>query len=223
MEFTDEMRLSDTNADLVLDWRATYNGDVLEDTDFETPGGTAPGPVFRLSNLLPGDEGSLTVRLTVAPRNDDGSASPVEVYAWLDLFETAENGRNEPERKSGDATETVGELQDALDVSAWYDTGVGDVDLVGACNGRREPGEEVIVDGTLASAAAALDEPVRLDPHDGSSDGCFEPTTSVCVSYSWSLDSDVGNRIQSDSVGFAVGFEARSCDRAYRGGDDGDV
>lgn len=195
--------------DLVLDWRVTYNGAVLSETDFADVGGEQPGPVVQLGDLSPGDEGSLTVRASVTGPEDGQSNAPVAVSVRLALTETAENGVNEPEAQAGDTTDEVGELQEAIEATAWYDVGAAEVAAAGACNGRREPGEPVLAEGTLAAVADELATPVDLDP--GPSRSCFAPGDSVCLTLSWTLPPSTSNVVQTDSLAFDFAFDAEPC------------
>jgi hypothetical protein len=195
--------------DLVLDWRVTYNGAVLSETGFADVGGERPAPVVQLAGLKPGDEGSLTVRASVTAPEDGQSREPVAVSVRLALTETAENGVNEPEAEAGDTTDTVGELQDAIEARVWHDVGAADVAAAGACNGRREPDEPVLAEGTLAAVADELATPVDLDPDPARS--CFAPGDSVCLSLSWSLPPSTSNVVQTDSLAFDLAFDAEPC------------
>lgn len=205
-------RVSEAEVNLVVDWRATHNGDVVSSTGFETTEDRPDAPAIDISSVLPGDEGSLTIRVSVPSADEVEEPRPLDVGFRIDSFEAAENGLNEPEADSGDDSPSRGELQDAIDATVWYDVGSAGVDYVGACNGTREPGEPVVADGSLADVARSLSEPRRLDPHDGTGRECLTPGSSVCLSLSWRLDETVTNVVQSDSVSFAVDFRATPCD-----------
>lgn len=209
------------NGDIVLDWRVTYNGDVLSDTDFETVGGTTPGPVIQLGNVTPGDDGALTVRISV-PEGEE-SDTPLELFVGSEILETAENNVTEPEEAAGDTTHATGELQDAVEAVAWYDVGAGGVDAVGACNGGREPGEPLLAEGSLAEVLTELAGPTPINPDSDPEPPCFDPGDSICLSIAWWLPDDVGNVVQTDSVVFDLRFLAEQCgmsaaDAALAGG-----
>ena len=202
--------------DLALDWRATYNGAVLSETDFADVGGEQPGPVVQLGDLTPGDEGTLTVRVSVTGPEDEQPKEPVAASVRLGLTETAENGVNEPEAAAGDTTDAVGELQDVIEATAWYDVGPANVGTAGACNGRREPGEPILAEGTLAAVADELATPVDLDPASDAARPCLAPGDSVCLSLSWSLPPSSSNVVQTDSLSFVLEFGTEPCSEGER-------
>ncbi|WP_435117896.1 hypothetical protein [Halolamina sp. C58] len=177
-----------------VNWRETYNGTVVD------RGGDSDGPVLDVETAQPGDSGTVAFRVT--PATDQS------VRVWFSLVLTAnnENGWNEPERIAGDATADRGELADALEVSAWYDTGSFGVSELGGCDGDLDASETTLVDGSLVDADAALAEGVSLGGD------CLGPTSGVCVGISWSLPGSVGNRIQGDSVETSLSFTVEPCD-----------
>ena len=178
-----------------VNWRETHNGSVLESGDE-----TAEGPVLNIGNAQPGDSGSLAFQVT--PETSDGGAN---VWFSLSLDANDENGRNEPERAAGDTTADRGELADALEVAAWYDTGSFGVSGLGGCDGNLDAAETVLVDGSLVDADAALAEGVSLGGD------CLEADSGACVGISWSLPASVGNQIQGDSVDVSLSFTVESC------------
>lgn len=185
----------DDDPALRVDWRETYNGSVVDAGDESTE-----GPALSIGNATPGDSGTLAFRVT--PEN--GSEGVNASFA-LSLTANDENGRNEPERAAGDTTADRGELGDALEVAAWYDTGAFGVSGLGGCDGDRDTAETLLVDGSLVDADAALSEGVPLG------DDCLAPDSSVCVGISWSLPRSVGNRIQGDSIETSLSFTVESC------------
>lgn len=209
--------------DLRIDWRETYNGSVLEGEDFpDTPVDAPGGPAVSIENVVPGDSGTLTLRVQLdEPAGGNGSgASTARVSFGLDVTATDENGLTEPELKAGDTAE--GDLQHYTDVAVWYDVGAGGSG-VGGCNGRREPAEPLLdpaAEGPLTSVAAALSDGVVVDPRPyarGRDPSCFSPGTAVCVTLAWSVDPDVGNVVQGDSVAFELRFHAEPCVDEQRG------
>lgn len=177
-----------------VEWRETYNGDVLE-----TGSETADGPVLHVDGAQPGDYGTLAFR--VSPKSDQESARAV--FA-LSLDANRENGLTEPERKAGDSAKSA-ELADAVQLTAWFDTGTFDVSQLGGCNANRDGGETVLVDGSLVDADAELADGVVLGGD------CLSAGESACVGISWALPSETGNPAQSDSVETSLSFTVESC------------
>jgi len=187
---------------LDAEWRETYtrNGDttLLENTT--SSDGTAPGgsSIIQLSNVLPGDRGSVSFTLTAEA--DDGASETVNPTLGFDLLGTAENGLNDPERKAGDTTEGTGELQDYLSVTIWKNTGILGVDALGADDLTQQITEPTIAEGTFAEVASDLNgaELGNIDTSAGSDE-------SVSVTLRWEfVDSASINVIQTDSVTFAL-------------------
>jgi len=203
--------------DLRLDWRETYNEAVLEGSTDSTPD---PGPdraVISLGDVVPGDRGSLSVRIQLASEEDGGAVAP---ELALELLETAENGRNDPEASAGDDTPDEGELQQFLRTAVWYDEGALDIDAFGGENADREFGEALVADGaegTLEEVAAALADGVVLDatPNTGGSRDCLGTGESVTVTLGWRFDPDVAdapaNVAQGDAVTLDLRVSATSC------------
>lgn len=70
-------------------------------------------------------------------------------------------------------------------------------------------GEEVITSGTLAEVMADLEDGVALDGDRSSEDrDPFMPSMTHCLGFEWEVPADVGNKIQTDSVGFDLAFGA---------------
>jgi len=190
--------------DLEVDWRETYNGEVLEDTRSESTY-TEDGAVVSLGNVLPGDVGTVSFRL----RNpdDDDTSTTVTPELSLDLLGTAENGVVDPEREAGDTTDGAdeGELQDYLETKIWYDEGLATFDVLGGDNATQDAGESLVTsdaEGTLAEVAGAVDA-VSL--------GELSPGDEVTVAFRWEFDSDADSQdvdvTQTDSVSFAFGLD----------------
>ncbi|GAB3411905.1 hypothetical protein GCM10027435_04110 [Haloparvum alkalitolerans] len=76
-------------------------------------------------------------------------------------------------------------------------------------------GEQVIFEGSLAEAMAALSKDeggIALDGNRSTEDReCFAGGLTQCIGFEWELPPDVGNEVQSDSVTFDVGFHAEQC------------
>ncbi len=76
-------------------------------------------------------------------------------------------------------------------------------------------GEAVLFEGTLREFGNAFADGTALDPApllgEATTDEiCFHPGTH-CVAFEWSIDTEVGNEIQSDSVAFDFDFAAVQC------------
>jgi len=198
---------------LLVYWRETVNGGVTESSLPSTGDGSQPtGPVVDLTNAQPGDRGALAVGLALG--EDVESSARV----WMALVPRgptpyAENGINEPERKAGDVTPDVGELQEYVHVDVWYDDGFFGL---GGCDGEYNSlAETAVASGTFAEVADALADGVPVEPS-GSQVACFTPNDRRCLGFRWSLDESVGNVVQGDSVAFDLAFYAEDCavDRA---------
>ncbi|MFQ3476974.1 VWA domain-containing protein [Halonotius sp. F2-221B] len=69
-------------------------------------------------------------------------------------------------------------------------------------------GEQKIAEGTMAEVFAQLSEGVLLDGNrqeEGTQP--YPGATTQCIGFEWTLPFDVGNEVQTDSVGFDFGFE----------------
>ncbi|QAU13657.1 hypothetical protein EKH57_13540 [Halorubrum sp. BOL3-1] len=188
---------------LDAEWRETYTRDgettLLEDT---TPDGSGSEPddpgLIQLSNVLPSDRGTVSFSVTADRTNADASDT-VSPTLGLDLTDRAENGLTDPEETAGDTTETVGELQEYLQITVWENTGILGIDALGADDLTQQIGEPTIAEGTLADVAADLD---------GESLGTIDATAnddSVSVTLRWKFigGADI-NETQTDSVTFAL-------------------
>lgn len=225
--------------DLRIAWYETYNGEYQEDSNRFTAGpaldnssaafndsaqagrfvntvnatnpseAVEPGAVIGLDNVMPGDEGVVVIGLL----SEDADA---RVWFTLDLLETPENGHYEPEISAGDSSDgaTDGELQDAIDVELWYDTGVG-----GGCDGVKGTTEDFVsglstlgtLDGTLAQVAADTDQGIELD-FDLLGSGCLPAGVERCVAFQWSFpDAPDNNQSQTDGVSFSLRFATVAC------------
>jgi hypothetical protein len=193
-------------------WYERVNGTVVRgsDPDGEFDPGTATyvddvdGPGVAVAGAVPGDRGALVVGLLA--ENAD-----LNVWVRLDAVDSAENGQNEPERDAeGEDVDGVGELPDAIDAAVWRDAGLAGL---GRCDGRLGPGESPLATGRFADAADVLSAGVRLRFANAGADcpDALPAETPRCVAFRWALDADVDNRVQSDSLGFALRFAATEC------------
>lgn len=201
---------------LQYDWRETYNGRIVDGGT--TVSGTESGPRISVSNVLPGDRGTLSVRLGLG--DDAPAETALQPFLSLELTSTAENGINDAEADF-DQSQERGELQEFLSVSLWYDTGAGGVDAFGAENGHRDMREELVhpeANGSLTSVAEALSTPTLLDPGEADlmGDSCLSDEDSLGFVLAWSFDDDTGpgnvNVTQSDAVRFDMDLTVEQCD-----------
>ncbi|MFD1644433.1 hypothetical protein [Haloarchaeobius litoreus] len=201
---------------LRYDWRETYNGTVVDGGTTVT--GTDAGPRIAITDTVPGDWGTLSIRLQLA--DDAPSGDGVRPFVTLDLTATPENGINDAESHLDDSP-NQGELQEFLTVSLWYDTGTMGIDAFGAENGIKDVGERLVhpdASGTLPSVAAVLSTPTLLDPGeaDPGGDSCLSGDDSLGFVLGWKFDADAGpndvNVTQSDGVAFDLGLTIEDCD-----------
>ena len=207
-------------------WYETYNGHFLENqggTDDSINESLDPtqqpepvaeastvitqsGPVLGLSNVLPGDAGTLVVGLEVA-QSEIGE--PVDVWFQGTITADAENGRNEAEAAAGDATTAVGELDDEATVELWMDESP-----LGSCDGLRNF-DETLRRPLIARApfATAFGPNSTAGSETGMKlyDSCLDPGTLRCVALSWELPADASNQVQGDSFVFDFAFAAGPC------------
>ncbi|MFD1644272.1 SipW-dependent-type signal peptide-containing protein [Haloarchaeobius litoreus] len=144
-----------------------------------------------LDDVKPGDGGQITFNLCLC--DNPG-------YIWLTLanFVEGENGITEPEGEV-DSTPDDGELAEHVNVYVALDEN---------CNSRFNDADTTVWSGTLAEA--------REEVETGSnglllSEDCFEGGECHCVNVGWEVPEDVGNVIQTDSVGFDIGFYTEQC------------
>ncbi|MCY4731499.1 hypothetical protein KY092_13140 [Natronomonas gomsonensis] len=163
----------------------------------------ANGPVVSLSNVVPGDSGTLVVGLEVV---DEAGAEALDVYVRAALTENAENRVNGPELAAGDDPDSgEGELGATTEVVLWRDDVPG-----GSCDGQFQPmagfGETAIAKGSMKAAFAgelANDGKLAID--------CLSVGSTRCLSLSWQVPLEVGNVVQTDSIGFDVAFAGVAC------------
>jgi hypothetical protein len=187
---------------LDAEWRETYTRDgettLLEYS--ESPDGTESGdpPVIHLSNIMPGDWGTVGFELT-ADRTNNNADTEVTPTLGLDLTGTAENGINDPEGEAGDTTEDTGELQEYLQIKIYNDGGILGVDSLGADNLDQDITEDTIEQGMITDVADDLNERGlgTIDTSDN--------TSSVSVTLRWEFPDDSNiNVTQTDSVTFTL-------------------
>jgi hypothetical protein len=192
-------------------WTERYNGEVLEADETDDRDGY--GPTIDIGNLLPGDSGSLAIR--VQPTAEEGSEAQYQLHVSMSSLTESEGGLSEPEQKGGygsvsDTTRHDGELAQAIDATVAYDSGVLSTGLL-ACDGSIGLGEfGTIASGTLEEVVAALQAGLRLDPP--GDDGCFAIDEGVCLVLEWALPEGVGNQVQTDSVSFDLTFRCEGCE-----------
>lgn len=150
----------------------------------------SPTLPFLVDNIMPGDSGVVDVSL----RND----GPVAGWLSMKLINCVndENGRLEPEIEAGDTTPDEGELGSKLYLLIWFDD---DND------GEIDSGEQLIVGGEgyvddLCGVKIPIDGYPTYDIMPGYS-GWW-----ATIGFKWSLDSSVGNIVQSDIVSFDIEF-----------------
>lgn len=195
---------SETNATLVLD--ADADPAYVEE---------ASGPAITLSNLLPGDSGTLVVGLLAEEITE--SDGGVDVWLRATLTEDCENGVNEPESLATGEDDPMGEtdcaeeagigtgeLGDALEVALWRDDGLAGV---GACDGRLGVGETPFVEGPLSTVTTGTD--LATGRRVG---GCLDQGATQCIGFAWELPAVSPNDLQSDSVAFDLSFVGVPCD-----------
>ena len=205
-----ETPTSDGDGRVRIAWYETYN-DTLQENQGGTAGDDAvnastvldpmadpayvdepSGPVITLEGILPGDAGTLTTGIFLAERPPGADSLAIDIDATVD--DAAEGGLIEPERRTGDAVGSAGELADALRVRVWHDAGVS------PCDGRESLGDTTLATGTLVDVAATLTG-TRL------CDGCFGGRSRHCIGLAWSLPAAAGNDLQTDATTFT--FELR--------------
>ncbi len=203
--YTDTIRLqTETVEELVVDWRETYNGAVLEDTTgTATP--TPSGPAISLGNVLPGDAGSLSVRLRIETGGSDGSSESdtptVEPTLTLSLADGVDSSA----------------MREFVDAAVWYDTGLLDVDALGSDNAERDPGEGLVhpdADGTFGEVADALGDGVTLDAAPNTpGTSCLGGDGAVTVTFGWSFPPNRAgiNAAQGETIEFDLEFDVAQC------------
>lgn len=216
--FTHSTRITESSGvTLQSDWRATRNGETLSENG-SAIATTDDGAAATVTNVLPGDSGTVSFKVTVDPDEDAADDVTVETSLWLDVTDTAENGYTEPEPETlegGDVNDPgdpdgAGELQDHLQVEVWYDTGLFDVGGFGGENGVRDTGEGLVhpdAAGSFAAVADVLSEPgVQIG-------GCLSAGEDLVVTMGWEFPSSLPeqNATQGDSLTFDVTLDPSRC------------
>lgn len=201
--FPETTRLqTDSIEGIMLDWRETYNGTILTDTTDGTATGSPTGPAISLGNVLPGDSGSLSVRLRLDTEEEGAGDLEVETAIQFEM--------------TGDL-QSPG-LQEFISAAVWYDTGLFGVEAFGRNNGERDPGEQLVhpdAEGTIEDVTNALSDGVTLDttPTSPFEAPCLSGTDEVTVTFGWWFppDQENINAVQGDSVDFDIRFDAERC------------
>jgi predicted ribosomally synthesized peptide with SipW-like signal peptide len=146
---------------------------------------------FNFGDIKPGDFGEDTVSLHI--END------AWVCAEIANLASNDNGCNNPETKAGDATcgNGQGELQNNLYFTIWKDNGLD----TESCNNKLDAGEQVLVNNQPASSGLW---PIADSQHGPALPG----DKTYCLGIAWSVPSETGNMIQSDSLAGDVIFSA---------------
>lgn len=198
----------DNGLDLRLDWRETYNGEVVEGEEtLDEHRNNVSEALLDLGGVMPGDSG--TVVLTPTILDSEGNPTNGRLYMYTHVGEEPyrENGVTEPEEKAGDDTPNQGELQDYIDLTVWYDSG-----MMVSCDGNFNIDEPVIIGGndsqnTLFDIIEESDSenPIPIDD-------CLRSEEELCLGLKWSIPEEIGNIIQTDSVDFGLTFGVTPCD-----------
>ncbi|NGM70738.1 hypothetical protein G6M89_17285 [Natronolimnobius sp. AArcel1] len=183
---------------LVADWRETYNGATLTPLDDSDGTASSSEPGISVGNVLPGDSGSLSVRLRL--ESEDSSLAVVPSMA----FDLA-SGESSP-------------LQAFINGSVWYDGGLLGISAFGGDNGEQDLGESLVhpeADGTLEDLAAVFRDGIDLTGTPERLGGrCLESGgDGVTVTFGWSFPPDQPNinAAQGDSLEFDLSFDATQC------------
>lgn len=201
MEYTNYTLAETHGPKLLVGWYSTYNGHLRSGTptdgdDWEHDSTEkyvdgvdallADHPAVDIGNLLPGDEGTLSVGLFVEPDSESGRA-------WMRLDSGAGS-----------------QLSEAIEVAVWYDTGIFGI---GGCQGAENgPTIDTITPaGATLADPGALSEGIEINS--GVFDnGVIEPGERVCVALSWAFPTGSGNELQDSLTTFDLEFVAVSTD-----------
>lgn len=176
--------------DLAVDWEMEYDGPGAVETGSGTVDGE-PAVLVDLSDVKPGDTGRCRFSFTVV--DNPG-------YLWLGggMTRSAENGQPEPEARAdltaGDIGTGKGELGRAMDATMAYEGGPE------LCTGSLKSVLEDVQFGM------ALDADADTGPRN-----CYQLEDGDDIVMDWELPESVGNRVQTDEMGFAVRFYGEQC------------
>jgi len=186
--------------ELLVGWYSTLNGDLSSGSpvDGETwaydstdeyiddvESVLAGSPAIDVDNALPGDSGTLSVGLFIAPDSESGRV-------WMRL----EGGG--------------GSLAEAVGIRMWYDTGIFGI---GGCQGAENgtPIDTVTPEGATLATPGQLADGIELNP--GIFDnGEINAGDRICVALEWWLPIGAGNGLQNASTDFDLEFVAVSAD-----------
>jgi predicted ribosomally synthesized peptide with SipW-like signal peptide len=174
----------------------TFTVDIGPDLELG-PCGTQPYLPFNVADIKPGDSGVADVNLHNA--GTDGWLSMKIINCVND-----ENVLMEPEAEAGDGSVDVGELGSKLYLVIWFDdnnNGVIDGDWPSS-------GEQPIAIGYV-DELCGIEIPIDGSPFQSGGYKTYEIMGSGVtwtIGFKWSLASDVGNIVQSDSLSFDIEF-----------------
>ncbi|WP_440990699.1 right-handed parallel beta-helix repeat-containing protein [Haloarchaeobius baliensis] len=176
--------------DLAVDWEMEYDGPGAVEMESGTLDGE-PAVLVDLSDVKPGDTGLCTFSFSVV--DNPG-------YLWLGggMTANAENGQPEPEARAdltaGDIGTGKGELGRAMDATMAYDGG------------------PELCTGSLKSVLEDVQFGMSLDADaDTGPRNCYQLDEGDDIVMEWALPESVGNRVQTDEMGFAVTFYGEQC------------
>ena len=200
-EYTNYTLAETHGPQLLVGWYSTYNGHLRSgtptdgdawgyDSTEEYVDGVdavlADHPAVDVGNLLPGDEGTLSVGLVIRPGSESGRV-------WMRLDSGAGS-----------------QLSEAIGVDVWYDTGIFGI---GGCRGAEDG---TAIDTITAPGATLADPGPLSDGIEINSglfdNGVIDPDERVCVALSWSFPTGNGNELQHSSTTFDLEFVAVSAD-----------
>jgi len=162
-------------------WEHGSTGEYVDDVESVIAG----TPAVDVGNALPGDSGTLSVGIFVAPDSESGRI-------WMRL----EGGG--------------GSLGEAVEIRVWYDTGIFGI---GGCQGAENGTaiDAITPENATLAAPGRLADGIEINP--GIFDnGEINAGDRVCVALAWSFPIDVGNALQSASSEFDLEFVAVSAD-----------